>query len=372
MSELLKGFEEHVYRQLRHEDVIGKALFVFDTNILLNIYRWKKETFQDFIECVGKIGKDNVFVTHQIKSEFFRNRTTHAFVFTGFSHLGEDLATAARNRCKADFEQHMRGDLKEKLLTELESAFRQLADTVNTIINREFQDRLSLLKNDLFLERLASVISNVYSPFDEARRKALEAEAGQRRNKILADKAAAKNTDKNDVEKFPGFSDSEKGYGDYIILHELLTLAQEKGKDIVFVTDEKKDDWFHKVHGRVESIRLNVKRKFIDVSQYLDIWDSPEFIERIAKAKNLKIEDTTVLDVQRVAQETKDGSFASYRAPDIEDDDCALPKTTGENMPPEELDVDSGEASLPEEDDGEVAEDEIVKASEKATERKGA
>lgn len=51
----------------------------------------------------------------------------------------------------------------------------------------------------------------------------------------------------------PGYKDSEKSnddqYGDYIVWKETLDYAKEKSKSIIFVSSDRKDDWYLKSNG---------------------------------------------------------------------------------------------------------------------------
>ena len=55
------------------ETLWDKAIFTFDANILLNLYRYSDETREEFLKILEKI-KDRVWITHQSAQEFFNNR----------------------------------------------------------------------------------------------------------------------------------------------------------------------------------------------------------------------------------------------------------------------------------------------------------
>ena len=49
------------------------ATFVFDTNVLLNLYRYSKETREALLSSMEKI-KDRIWLPYQIAYEFMKNR----------------------------------------------------------------------------------------------------------------------------------------------------------------------------------------------------------------------------------------------------------------------------------------------------------
>ena len=71
IKEMFKGFY-----QLSEEDfseLWEHGTFVFDTNVLLNLYRYKNETSTAIIEIIKNLG-DRVWVPHHVLLEFHRNR----------------------------------------------------------------------------------------------------------------------------------------------------------------------------------------------------------------------------------------------------------------------------------------------------------
>ncbi|WP_318508249.1 PIN-like domain-containing protein [Photobacterium leiognathi] len=50
-----------------------KAIFVFDTNILTNLYRYQSDTTMDFLNTLEKI-QNRVWIPHHVALEYQRNR----------------------------------------------------------------------------------------------------------------------------------------------------------------------------------------------------------------------------------------------------------------------------------------------------------
>src|ERR1700730_2212206 len=50
-----------------------EATFVFDTNVLLNIYRYTPKTQKDFLNILERL-HDRIWVPHQVALEYFENR----------------------------------------------------------------------------------------------------------------------------------------------------------------------------------------------------------------------------------------------------------------------------------------------------------
>jgi predicted nucleic acid-binding protein len=54
-------------------DVFKKGIFVLDTNVLLNFYRYSPQTSTDFLSLFHQLG-DRLWVPNRVMEEFYRNR----------------------------------------------------------------------------------------------------------------------------------------------------------------------------------------------------------------------------------------------------------------------------------------------------------
>jgi hypothetical protein len=69
-------FKEYIPLTQQAIDELWKnVIFVFDTNILLNFYRYSNETSQKFIEIIERLDK-RVWLPYQVGLEFNKNRLT--------------------------------------------------------------------------------------------------------------------------------------------------------------------------------------------------------------------------------------------------------------------------------------------------------
>ena len=72
MKELFPGY----YRPSEDEfsDLWKNCVFILDTNVLLNLYRYSEESRNDFIKVLHKI-ETRLWIPHQVALEFQENRT---------------------------------------------------------------------------------------------------------------------------------------------------------------------------------------------------------------------------------------------------------------------------------------------------------
>src|SRR5713101_2888974 len=71
MRELFPGFYERTEEGLAM--LWGEATFVFDTNMLLNIYRYQEETRKRYFEILEQL-KERIWIPHQALYEYQNNR----------------------------------------------------------------------------------------------------------------------------------------------------------------------------------------------------------------------------------------------------------------------------------------------------------
>ncbi|WP_066163847.1 PIN-like domain-containing protein [Aliarcobacter cryaerophilus] len=72
MENLFKGFHETSDDTLTNIWKNQSTLFVFDTNVLLNLYRYGEHTRQDFFKVLNNI--ENIWIPYHVGLEYQRNR----------------------------------------------------------------------------------------------------------------------------------------------------------------------------------------------------------------------------------------------------------------------------------------------------------
>lgn len=72
MKNMFKQYN-YFYTPEQYKDIWENALFVFDTNTLLNLYRYQEETRNEFLQVLNKIS-NRIWIPHHVALEFQRNR----------------------------------------------------------------------------------------------------------------------------------------------------------------------------------------------------------------------------------------------------------------------------------------------------------
>jgi hypothetical protein len=212
-------------------EIKSEAVFIFDTNVLLVPYLTGKESIKDYERIFTSLKDNNrLFIPSRVAREFANNR-------------GENLATIFRRihealdrLNKADFtlgdytvletnEDYQKAQEIEHQINSLKEQYRTILKSITTHVQLwNWDDPISKLYRKIFTSDL---IVEVQKPDDE-----LVKDLNFRKQYNIA----------------PGYKDSKKpdeGIGDLIIWQTVLEIGKEMDKDIIFVTNEKKNDWFH-------------------------------------------------------------------------------------------------------------------------------
>jgi hypothetical protein len=265
------------------------CVFIVDANVLLNLYRYSPDTRKELERALTSV-KQRVFVPHQAAKEFLKNRLVvtagQAQEYTKAITTIKDLQSVISNKKKHPF-------LPDAELPR----FIEHANRLVTHLEAQQAALLERLTNDEILEFVQTMFDGkTGKAFDEATINALAAE-GERRYQ-------------NEVP--PGYKDGKKDgsadpyrkFGDLIVWKQLIAEAKARGKPVVFVTDDKKEDWWLEQSGRTIGPRTELREEFIaEVQQDFWMYTVDKFIEEAARTSNTTVSERALAEIIEVRQE---------------------------------------------------------------------
>lgn len=224
----------------------AEAVFVFDTNVLLNLYSYPEDVRNVFLSVLSKI-EGRIWIPYHVGLEFHRNRFARIKqanqrvekLLQTIRSTGDQLGSEVQS---IELEKRNIGlsDIQDRLLA-VQGAHKALSDAVQLACDKlppiSLDDPIGLEICELLDGRVGS------PPKDQAALDSLLADAQVRYDKKIP----------------PGFADQDKGddsyrdreltyqrkYGDLILWHQVMNYAKENGvKNLVFVTGDKKKDWW--------------------------------------------------------------------------------------------------------------------------------
>lgn len=286
MPTLWNGFEGHAVISESHlENAVRGGQVFFDTNVLLNLYRYLDDSTDAFFRAMQGYG-DRLHIPHQVAHEFWKNRIN---VMRGIQHFAaameERFEDAFANVNDQIAEWEKRAGAKDGVGDELYSLVRKaqagVLDRMREVENG--RDRSENTEEDAILQRLADVlgdrVGNQPTPtqLEEDRK-----EAFRRIESKLA----------------PGFADKTKGpdaANDYFVWVQSLRMAHDLGAtDIIFVTgDLAKRDWVADPESLVPfPILVNDARTIADAS--LAIISPERFLQLTRNVLEVDISDAAI------------------------------------------------------------------------------
>ncbi len=280
MRNAIKEFIEPSRRE--KQDLWEKATFVFDTNVLLNLYRYSAKTRNSLLNAFQSF-KDRVWIPYQVAYEYMRKR------------------------CEVIYETVQRYDQFKK---EIEAFTNKAIDTLRLTSNDE---EISDLKRYLFKWLDSNKDRNLLvlnAETDEILNKILIIFEGKVGAKLSEEELEAiKKEGKERYEKSipPGYMDEKKrkdqiddnnAYGDLIIWKQILQYAKEKSVGIVYVTHDQKEDWWNIVKGKTIGPRIELRREFTsETGQEFHMYSMNSFISTYNQMNEVPIDKSAIDEV---------------------------------------------------------------------------
>lgn len=261
------------------EDLWEKCIFVFDANVLLNLYRYTSNTRDALLAAFDDL-KDRIWLPHQVVYEFAKNRFEVIFETVEKYKKLETL--------EHDFLSQYKTELRIK---DTDQSIVQLQQSIDSWISEQKRKNLLVTNasDDKILEKLLTIFSG---------------KVGTAFSKEEMDKVSKEGKERYEKQIPPGFCDSKKekdasennAYGDLVVWKQILDYSSSGHYDIIFVTHDQKKDWWLISKGRTVGPRIELRKEFAQVTnQSFYMYSMENFIEHYSKNKG-QTADRNVLD----------------------------------------------------------------------------
>lgn len=287
-----KAFPGH-FRPTKDEfqSLWKECSFAVDANVLLHLYRYSPHTRLALEQTLESV-KDRLFLPHQAAREFLKNRLgvtagqaeEYSKAITKLTEITNTLTNTKKHPFLSGEELQDLSDLTPKLIQQLESQKATLLDRLN---------------NDETLEFVANLFNEKTGDgFIDSELKAIAADGDSRYN----------------LEIPPGYKDSKKDasgdpyrkYGDLIIWRQLIAKAKAASTSIIFITDDRKEDWWLEQSGRTIGPRTELRDEFIrETSKNFWMYTVDKFMEDAAAAANTQVNKEAIAEIIQISEEAK-------------------------------------------------------------------
>ena len=270
-----------------------ECLFVFDANVLLNLYRYSQATSGEFIKILKdeKISK-RVWMSHQYAFEYQKNRL---LVISEQKRSYEKLTEEIEGLTKK-FERHPFLKMRDVMGPSLKS------------IRDAKRKHPKWNEDDHIRHELTSLFENkVGKPLDKETLSEIYKEGQVRYSKKIP----------------PGYLDNKKEdeskFGDLVGWKEIMIYAKEVNKPVIFITDENDEDWWWRVNGELVGARYELIKEINDYSGVLFcMYNSRLFHKQAAKFLKRKINQAVEKEIKEITENKGNDSTLVASSEDVD------------------------------------------------------
>lgn len=264
------------------------SIFIIDANVLLNLYRYSDTTRKELQNAITSLN-GRVFIPHQAASEFLRNRLTvtsdQSKEYTSAIKVIKDLVNKISNKDRHPFISDTKlvelNELSESVIADLESQQLSLLDKLSNdeileFIEVTFKDKTGRPYSS---ERISEIIS-----------------VGEKRyaSKIPP---GYKDVAKDSTE------DPTRKYGDLFVWLQAIDYAKDNSCSVVFITDDKKEDWWLEQSGRTISPRPELIEEFLEkAKQQFWMYSVSKFIQEAARINRKQVDQNVIDEIRSVSE----------------------------------------------------------------------
>jgi len=289
------------------DELWNEATFVFDTNILLDMYRAKKDTFEEIKGVLNEIS-NRVWIPYCVADEYFRNReNTIEKEIASFEEAKTKLEEWAKKRKSFSSLEGMLGGVGSLIPKEIDGLYEQdqsYSEEVDRIVE-QFKDKIASIEDD-------------HLPDDKQQDKILEylldlfeGKVGNQYSEKELEKIYTAGEKRYNNEIPPGYADSDekdedyKKFGDLIIWNQIINYSRSNERPIILITSEKKSDWWQKKpNGQIISPDPILRKEFQErTNQRFWLYGLEEFLKQAKKRLDLDISDEAIEESGELSEE---------------------------------------------------------------------
>ena len=321
MKELFAGY----YTPTENDflELWKNATFIFDTNVLLNLYRYQSTTKDQLLEVMGTLS-ERIWIPHHVGLEFQRNRLV---VIAQQQDKYEDVKNIISNSVQEIENKFEALQLKkrhshinpDKLIKDIQ----EVTDKFESELKKSEEESITISSDDAIREKIDKLFFKKIGP-PPNEQSALEDIYSEGENRYeMCFPPGFKDTDKDEDQEcfsYGGLTYKRK-FGDLIVWKQIIDHAKKsKTKNVIFVTDDAKSDWWFKVKNK-GSKTIGARPELIDEIirdagvERFHIYNTEKFLQYAKKQIDAKVTDAVIEDVRDVThRRIEHQSFKEFRS----------------------------------------------------------
>lgn len=250
MIEMFKGYIE--YSDEEYKRIWKEAIIVLDTNILLNLYRYSDDARETIVDILKQI-KNRLWIPYQVGKEFYKNKdNVMNETFQEYDKLSKNILA---NLKKAKDEVSQKKDNRLKSKEKINGIIDNDIKKIEELLKKEQNEKRDVASEDKIEKLILEIFNkNIGLPFEHDEYEKIKTEGNRRKSNAIP----------------PGYKDKDKEEnGDYYIFYSIIQKAKKEAKDVIFVTDDEKEDWFNKYNGENHGGRKELLDEFYQETGHL-------------------------------------------------------------------------------------------------------
>lgn len=282
-----------IYTATDRHEIWQRALISFDTNILLTLYKLTPANRDTILALLKEpLIKNRIFVSDQVISEYLNGRWA---VF-------EKIMSSAK----------MIEDKLESCLTSINTAIKTSIEKYHPFLNgneirNNLNEKLNAMRQQVRERRQSYDITVENDTIFKSLREIFAGRTGKPYSPEVLNDIYAMGAARYAMEQPPGYADIKKDgdykYNDLIIWLQLLDECASKNRDLIFVTNDRKEDWWFNVadpHGQQYSGALPaLKAEFTQrTNRRLLLCTFEQFVHDAAKYLGFRLDTGDTADLE--------------------------------------------------------------------------
>jgi len=279
-------------RQAEFDELWNQGLIVPDTNIFLHLLRYRRETRDEIIKTLKAFEKQ-LWIPYQVAFEFARRWAS----------------VEAANRVSY-----------EKLKTDLQTQGRVLSSLYDGLARYQVVDASGeKAKIEKFVGSLCSSIGEAFKNYPTPEEvesvvdqlsQLVAGAIGKPPTIEIKKEWIAEATERYANKTPPGYKDENKDgsekYGDFLIWREMQEAAKENSKPVIFLSDDRKEDWVLIRDGQDKGPRPELMQEFWEkTGQRFYNYPLRAFLGYAEKYTKVAVSDNAIKEIEEQARRRK-------------------------------------------------------------------
>ncbi|MCC8061911.1 MAG: PIN domain-containing protein [Rikenellaceae bacterium] len=275
------------------DSVWDKGVFCYDANVLLNLFRYSEQTRDKVIESMEYF-RERTVLPYQACYEYLRNRReVETDMLNSYDAIGkfvEGQVNALKSGEIARYRKHCALDMEKDIIKPLEAAVKKIIEKLEDKKSKHSE----YLNGEATHNRITELFDGCIS----------ERFTGEELKKIYAE---GKGRYERKVP--PGFADYEhkkhedenRLYVDLVIWEHLMEIGKKRNADVLFVTDDRKKDWWDIYQGQTKGPRPELYREFHDrTGRHILIYSVEDFINYSKERTAITVSRSVISEIEEL------------------------------------------------------------------------